>query len=110
MIKPAYWTLLLGCGLLVLAALADATAPAGRASVVPTRLQATSAIYEIRPDGSGRRRVGGEGAISFALSKDGSQLAFLRSEPQAAAWSLWIVNRTERVNAGSWPLMLRTRF
>jgi Tol biopolymer transport system component len=93
MIRPAYSRLLLGCGVLVLAALADATAPASRASIVPMRLQATSAIYEIGSDGSGRRRVGGEGAISFALSKDGSQLAFLRSEPQAAAWSLWIVNR-----------------
>jgi Tol biopolymer transport system component len=93
MIKPAYWTLLLVCGVLVLAALADASASASRASIAPTRLQATSAIYEIRSDGSRRRRVGGEGAVSFALSKDGSQLAFLRSEPQAAAWSLWIVNR-----------------
>lgn len=93
MTKPAYSRVLLGCGVLMLAALADATAPASRASSVPTRLQATSAIYEIRSDGSGRRRVGGEGAISFALSKDGSKLAFLRSEPQAAAWSLWIVNR-----------------
>ena len=91
MIKPAYCRpLLLGCGVLVLAALADATAPASRASIVPTRLQATSAIYEIRSDGSGRRRVGGEGALSFALSKDGSQLAFLRYGPQAG---LWIVNR-----------------
>jgi Tol biopolymer transport system component len=93
MIKPAYCRLLLGCGVLILAALAYATAPASRASIVPARLQATPAIYEIRSDGSGRRRVGGEGAISFALSKDGSQLAFLRSEPQAAAWSLWVVNR-----------------
>jgi hypothetical protein len=92
-IKPAYCRLLLGCGVLVLAAIADATASASRASIVPTRLPATSAIYEIRSDGSGRRRVGGEGAISFALSKDGSQLAFLRSDSQAAAWSLWIVNR-----------------
>lgn len=93
MIRLAYSGLMLGCGVLVLAALADATAPASGASIVPVRLQATSAIYEIRSDGSGRRRLGGEGAISFALSKDGSQLAFLRSEPQAAAWSLWIVNR-----------------
>jgi Tol biopolymer transport system component len=93
MSKLAYCGLLLGCGVLVLAALADATAPASRASIVPARLQATSAIYEIRSDGSRRRRVGGEGAISFALSRDGSQLAFLRSEPQAAAWSLWVVNR-----------------
>jgi Tol biopolymer transport system component len=91
MIKPAYSGLLLGCGVLVLAALADATAPASRASIVPARLQATSAIYEIRGDGSGRRRVGGAGALSFALSKDGSQLAFLRFEPQGT--SLWIVNR-----------------
>jgi Tol biopolymer transport system component len=91
MIRPAYSRLLLGCGVLVLAALADATAPASGASIVPMPLQATSAIYEIRSDGSGRRLVGGAGALSFAPSKDGSKLAFLRVEPQGT--SLWIVNR-----------------
>ena len=57
-----------------------------------TTLRATSpAIYEIRLGGSGRRLVGGVGALGFALSKDGSRLAFFRVEREGA--SVWLVNR-----------------
>jgi hypothetical protein len=63
---PAF--LLLMC-LLVLGA-----AGAGAATKEP-------AIYEIRTDGTGHRLVGARGAIGFALSADGSRLAFIRPGP-----------------------------
>jgi Tol biopolymer transport system component len=49
------------------------------------------AIHEIRADGTGHRLVGGRGAIGFALSADGSRLAFLR--PGTTGTSLWVMNR-----------------
>ena len=49
------------------------------------------AIFEIRGDGSARRLVGGMGALGFALSKDGSRLAFFRANSERR--SIWIVNR-----------------
>jgi dipeptidyl aminopeptidase/acylaminoacyl peptidase len=49
------------------------------------------AIFEIRGDGSARRLVGGVGALGFALSKDGSRLAFFRAG--SGQRSVWIVNR-----------------
>lgn len=49
------------------------------------------AIYEIGSGGSSRRLVGGVGALGFALSKDGSRLAFFRGNRERA--SVWVVNR-----------------
>lgn len=48
------------------------------------------AVYEIRADGTGQRFVGGRGAIGFALSADGSRIAFLR--PGSTDTSLWLMN------------------
>ena len=53
--------------------------------------EASSAIYEIGFGGSPRRLVGGVGALGFALSKDGSKLAFFRGYQEGA--SVWVVNR-----------------
>jgi Tol biopolymer transport system component len=49
------------------------------------------AIYEIGSGGSPRRLVGGVGALGFALSKDGSKVAFFRGYHEGA--SVWVVNR-----------------
>jgi Tol biopolymer transport system component len=49
-------------------------------------------IYEIGSGGSPRRLVGGVGALGFALSKDGSKLAFFRGYHEGA--SVWVVNRS----------------
>jgi Tol biopolymer transport system component len=48
-------------------------------------------IYEIRSEGSPRRLIGGVGALGFALSRDGSRLAFFRGYLEGA--SVWVVNR-----------------
>lgn len=49
------------------------------------------AIFEIRGDGSARRLVGGVGALGFALSNDGSRIAFFRAT--SGRTSIWTVNR-----------------
>ncbi len=77
--------LLAAGGALAFVALGGATTRAA------TPAATSSAVYEIRSDGSARRRVGGVGALGFALSKAGSRLAFFRGDPQRA--SVWIVNR-----------------
>jgi Tol biopolymer transport system component len=61
-----------------------------------------TAIYEIRIDGSARRLVGGVGALGFALSRDGTRVAYFRANRERA--SLWLVNRNgsgERQLAGA---------
>jgi Tol biopolymer transport system component len=63
--------------------LAGASAAAGA--------EPSPAIYEVGKGGSPRRLVGGAGALGFALSRDGSRLAFFRGNRERA--SVWVVNR-----------------
>lgn len=72
--------------LLVALAAGSGTA-ASRSQEVPV----PAAIYEIGGAGSPHRLVGGVGALGFALSPDGSRLAFFRGSRERA--SVWIVNR-----------------
>jgi dipeptidyl aminopeptidase/acylaminoacyl peptidase len=79
-------------GALALVAVAGAQArPGANTAAREQRAGQTSAIYEIASGGSARRLVGGVGALGFALSKNGSRLAFYRGEQNRA--SIWLVNR-----------------
>jgi Tol biopolymer transport system component len=66
-------------------ALALCCTPAGAGAEAPP------AIYEIGSGGSPRRLVGGVGSLGFALSRDGSKVAFFRGYQEGA--SVWVVNR-----------------
>lgn len=66
---------------------------AGSGTAAPRSHEApvSSAIYEIGAGGSARRLVGGVGALGFALSPNGSRLAFFRGNRGRV--SVWVVNR-----------------
>ena len=74
-------------------ALALCCTPAGAGAEAPP------AIYEIGSGGSPRRLVGGVAALGFALSRDGSKVAFFRGYQEGA--SVWVVNRNGTGERGS---------
>jgi WD40-like Beta Propeller Repeat len=75
----------------VLAPVPAGAAPSGNGKIAAVGAEPSPAIYEIGSGGSARRLVGGAGALGFALSRDGSRLAFFRGFLEGA--SVWVVNR-----------------